>query len=85
MSLHKPFGGFPFEQIYAESDKQIKATYIKKGTAQNQIAVYDMYTRFYIMASDRTGKNSLESFAFYCCCGKPNLLIYVPNSLKVPA
>jgi len=41
---------------YSEIDKQIKATYIKHGTAQNQISVYDMYTRFYRWASDRVGE-----------------------------
>ena len=47
---------------YAEIDKQIKATYIKMGTAQNQIAVYDMYTRFYRWASDRLGSQGLVAF-----------------------
>jgi predicted helicase len=30
--------------------------------AQNQIAVYDMYTRFYRWASDRLGENGLVAF-----------------------
>ncbi len=47
---------------YEEIDQQIKATYIKKGTAQNQIAVYDMYTRFYRWASDRLGSQGLVAF-----------------------
>ncbi|WP_413467081.1 type ISP restriction/modification enzyme [Pleurocapsa sp. FMAR1] len=34
-------------------DKRIKDTYIKHGTAQNQNAVYDSYTRFIRWASDR--------------------------------
>lgn len=38
---------------YKEIDKQLKATYVKNGTAQNKISVYDMYTRFYRWASDR--------------------------------
>ncbi len=38
---------------YQEIDKRLKDTYIKKGTAQNKIAVYDMYVRFYRWASDR--------------------------------
>ena len=33
-------------RIYKEIDKRIKDTYIKYGKAQNQIVVYDMYTRF---------------------------------------
>ncbi len=49
-------------RLYGQIDKQIKATYIKQGTAQNQIAVYDMYTRFYRWASDRLGKNGLVAF-----------------------
>jgi predicted helicase len=43
-------------RAYVEIDKQIKSTYIKKGTAQNQNSVYDMYTRFYRWASDRVGE-----------------------------
>ena len=38
---------------YMEIDKRLKATYVKNGTAQNKISVYDMYTRFYRWASDR--------------------------------
>jgi predicted helicase len=49
-------------KVYGQIDKQIKATYIKQGTAQNQIAVYDMYTRFYRWASDRLGENGLVAF-----------------------
>ncbi len=49
-------------KVYGQIDKQIKATYIKQGTAQNQIAVYDMYTRFYRWASDRLGANGLVAF-----------------------
>jgi predicted helicase len=60
-------------RAYAEIDKQIKATYIKKGTAQNQNSLYDMYTRFYRWASDRveegivcfiTNSSFLDSRAF---------------------
>ncbi|XWK91051.1 MAG: type ISP restriction/modification enzyme [Phormidium sp.] len=47
---------------YDEVDKRIKYTYIKQGTAQNQIAIYDMYTRFIRWASDRLGKNGIISF-----------------------
>ncbi len=38
---------------YKHVDKRIKETFIKHGTAQNQIVVYDMYTRFYRWAMDR--------------------------------
>jgi predicted helicase len=49
-------------RAYPEIDKRIKDTYIKAGTAQNQIGVYDMYTRFYRWASDRLGKNGMVTF-----------------------
>ncbi len=58
---------------YSEIDKRIKGTYIKQGTAQNKISVYDMYTRFYRWASDRveeglicfiTNSSFLDSRAF---------------------
>ncbi len=44
---------------YDAVDKRIKATFIKQGTAQNQIVVYDMYTRFYRWAMDRIDKNGI--------------------------
>lgn len=44
-------------RAYQDIDKRIKETYIKQGTAQNQIVVYDMYTRFYRWASDRIQDN----------------------------
>ena len=47
---------------YKEIDKRINASYIKAGTAQNQIAVYDMYVRFYRWASDRIKENGLIAF-----------------------
>jgi predicted helicase len=47
---------------YPSIDKRIKQTYIKEGTAQNQIAVYDMYTRFLRWASDRLDKNGIIAF-----------------------
>lgn len=47
---------------YKEIDQRIKETYIKHGTAQNQIAVYDMYTRFYRWASDRLDQNGIIAF-----------------------
>jgi predicted helicase len=47
---------------YPEIDKRIKDTYIKQGTAQNQIAIYDMYVRFLRWASDRVSKNGIVAF-----------------------
>ncbi|CAG0960806.1 hypothetical protein ANAEL_00615 [Anaerolineales bacterium] len=47
---------------YPEIDKRIKETYIKQGTAQSQIALYDMYTRFLRWASDRVDKNGIIAF-----------------------
>lgn len=47
---------------YTEIDKRIKETYIKQGTAQNQIVVYDMYTRFYRWAMDRLNENGVIAF-----------------------
>ncbi|GCL44962.1 type ISP restriction/modification enzyme [Microcystis aeruginosa] len=47
---------------YPAIDKRIKDTYIKEGTAQNQIVVYDMYTRFIRWASDRLNKDGIIAF-----------------------
>jgi len=44
---------------YKEIDKRIKDTFIKYGKAQNQIVVYDMYTRFYRWAMDRLDDNGI--------------------------
>jgi predicted helicase len=44
---------------YKEIDKRIKDTFIKHGKAQNQIVVYDMYTRFYRWAMDRLDENGI--------------------------
>jgi predicted helicase len=44
---------------YPAIDKRIKETYIKEGSAQNQIVVYDMYPRFYRWATDRLDKNGV--------------------------
>lgn len=49
-------------RAYKEIDKRIKETFIKHGTAQNQIVVYDMYTRFYRWAMDRLTDNGIISF-----------------------
>jgi len=49
-------------RAYQRIDQRIKDTYIKEGTAQNQITVYDMYTRFFRWATDRLSKNGIISY-----------------------
>ncbi|MCU0438652.1 MAG: N-6 DNA methylase [Raineya sp.] len=49
-------------RAYKEIDKRIKDTYIKNGTSQNQIVVYDMYTRFLRWATDRLGDEGIIAF-----------------------
>lgn len=47
---------------YKEVDNRIRQTYAKHGTAQNQIGLYDMYTRFIRWATDRLGENGIIAF-----------------------
>lgn len=47
---------------YETIDKRIKDSYIKEGTAQNQIVVYDMYTRFIRWATDRLNDEGIIAF-----------------------
>lgn len=49
-------------RYYEAIDRRIKDTYIKHGSAQNQIVVYDMYTRFLRWASERLGRNGVIAF-----------------------
>jgi predicted helicase len=49
-------------RAYPDIDKRIKETYIKQGTAQNQIGVYDMYTRFIRWGSDRLERDGVIAF-----------------------
>jgi predicted helicase len=49
-------------RAYQRVDQRIKDTYIKEGTAQNQITVYDMYTRFFRWATDRLDENGVVAF-----------------------
>jgi predicted helicase len=49
-------------RYYKSIDDSIKETYIKQGKSQNQIVVYDMYTRFIRWASNRLSKNGIISF-----------------------
>jgi predicted helicase len=44
---------------YREIDERIQATYQQEGTAQNQIALYDMYVRFFRWAADRLDHNGV--------------------------
>ena len=53
-------------RTYKEIDKRIKDTYIKYGKAQNQIVVYDMYTRFLRWATDRLSKNGIVASITNC-------------------
>ncbi|WP_017292566.1 type ISP restriction/modification enzyme [Geminocystis herdmanii] len=47
---------------YESIDRRIKNSYIKEGTAQNQIVVYDMYTRFIRWATDRLHDEGIIAF-----------------------
>ena len=49
-------------KAYEIIDKRIKDSFIKHGIAQNQIVVYDMYTRFYRWAFDRLDENGIIAF-----------------------
>ena len=49
-------------RAYKEIDRRIKDSYIKNGTAQNQIVVYDMFTRFYRWSMDRLNDNGVIAF-----------------------
>lgn len=49
-------------RAYGAIDKLIKDSYVKYSKAQNNIVLYDMYTRFIRWASDRLGKNGMIAF-----------------------
>ncbi|MEA5515010.1 type ISP restriction/modification enzyme [Nodularia sp. UHCC 0506] len=49
-------------RTYGAIDKLIKESYVKYSKAQNNIVLYDMYTRFIRWASDRLGKNGIIAF-----------------------
>ena len=49
-------------RYYQAIDNSIQETYIKQGKSQNQIVVYDMYTRFIRWASNRLSKNGIICF-----------------------
>ena len=49
-------------RAYKQVDKLIKNSYVQEGTAQNQIVVYDMYTRFIRWATERLGKQGIIAF-----------------------
>jgi predicted helicase len=50
------------DRKYETIDKRIKNSYIKEGTAQNQIVVYDMYTCFIRWATDRLHDEGIIAF-----------------------
>ncbi|MDM8542381.1 N-6 DNA methylase [Desulfococcaceae bacterium HSG9] len=56
------YNDFNPNKKYKKVDERIKQTYIKQGTAQNQIVVYDMYTRFFRWASDRLNEDGIICF-----------------------
>ena len=47
---------------YEAIDRLIKGSYVKYSQAQNNIVLYDMYTRFIRWASDRLGNNGIICF-----------------------
>jgi predicted helicase len=47
---------------YRDIDERIRNTYQVAGTAQNQIALYDMYVRFFRWAADRVDENGILVF-----------------------
>ena len=47
---------------YTEIDERIKKTFIQFGKGQNQIVLYDMYTRFIRWAMDRLNENGVVAF-----------------------
>ncbi|MEX0965765.1 MAG: type ISP restriction/modification enzyme [Bacteroidia bacterium] len=47
---------------YPFIDSRIKETYVKQGSAQNQIVLYDMYVRFIRWATDRIQENGIVAF-----------------------
>jgi predicted helicase len=49
-------------RAYERIDQRIKDTFIKEGTAQNQIVVYDMFVRFFRWAADRLDENGIIAF-----------------------
>ena len=49
-------------RYYQQVDQQIKGTYVKSGSAQNQIALYDMFVRFYRWACNRIDSQGIIAF-----------------------
>jgi len=47
---------------YPLIDQRIKDTYVKYGTAQNKINLYDMFVRFVRWATDRLGEEGIVAF-----------------------
>jgi len=56
------FNDFNPNKRYKTIDERIKETYIQYGRAQNQIVLYDMFTRFLRWSSDRIDKNGILAY-----------------------
>ena len=56
------YNDFNPNRKYEKIDERIKNTYVKEGTAQNQIVLYDMYTRFFRWASNRINHKGIIAF-----------------------
>ncbi|MEA5559018.1 type ISP restriction/modification enzyme [Nodularia spumigena] len=51
-----------YENFYKAYNPKAKDSYVKYSQANNNIVLYDMYTRFIRWASDRLGKNGIIAF-----------------------
>ncbi|SCC79885.1 type ISP restriction/modification enzyme [Saliniramus fredricksonii] len=47
---------------YRIIDESLRETYVRRGSAQNKNALYDMYVRFYRWASDRLAEDGIVAF-----------------------
>lgn len=47
---------------YRIIDESLRDTYVRRGSAQNKNALYDMYVRFYRWASDRLAEDGIVAF-----------------------
>jgi predicted helicase len=56
------YNDFNPNRKYEKIDELIRESYVKHGTAQNQIVLYDMYTRFFRWASNRIDRNGIIAF-----------------------
>ncbi|MGY6646170.1 MAG: type ISP restriction/modification enzyme [Salinarimonas sp.] len=49
-------------RLYRIIDESLRDTYVRRGSAQNKNALYDMYVRFYRWASDRLAEDGIVAF-----------------------